>query len=162
MIAPVGRWIARLTCAAMFAALAEGMMPEGPVRRVGRLVCALMLVSVMLRPIARTQFGCAGAFSRRVSEETQERRAQLSLQSGQAAKAFIEQRLGAYISDKAAQRGMSCAIRVECRAGEDGLWLPGSAVIVDPPEAGQRAALTQLIESELAIPPDRQSFAGGE
>lgn len=161
MIAPLGRWIARLTCAAAFAALAEGMMPQGPVRRVGRLACALMLVVVMLRPVVGWRSGGMETLSR-LSEGTDERRLQLCLQSGQAAKSFIEEKLSAYISDKAAQRGTPCRIRVECESDRDGLWIPRSAVILDPPEAGQRAALTQLIESELAIPPDRQRFAGGE
>ena len=162
MIAPLGRWIARLTCGAMLAALAEGMMPEGPVRRVGRLACALMLVVVMLQPITGSHFVGADDFARRLGQGAERQRQQLALQSGQAAKAFIEERLSAYISDKAAQRGMSCRVRVECAAGSDGAWLPDRAVIVDPPETSQRAALTELIESELAVPPDRQSFAGGE
>lgn len=46
MMAGVGSWLLSITGASVLCALADGLMPAGPVRRVGRLVCGLVLLAV--------------------------------------------------------------------------------------------------------------------
>ena len=53
MMAGVGSWLLSITGASVLCALADGLMPAGPVRRVGRLVCGLMLLAVILAPLAQ-------------------------------------------------------------------------------------------------------------
>lgn len=53
MMAGVGSWLLSITGASVLCALADGLMPAGPVRRVGRLVCGLVLLAVILAPLAQ-------------------------------------------------------------------------------------------------------------
>ena len=158
MIASVGTWVLRLSAAAVFAALGEGLMPEGPVRRVGRLACAIVVLLVALRPLtgARSQIPLA------VDLDSEGYRAQLAEGSGEVLKEFIEQRLEAYITDKAAELGVICTCRVTCERDGEGTWLPDRIAVQGRFDASQRDALRRTIETELAVPPDRQSFTGGE
>ena len=158
MIASVGTWILRLSAAALFAALAEGLMPEGPVKRVGRLACAVVVLLVALQPLTgrRTRIPLG------VSLDSEGYRARLAAESGEVLKEFIEQKTEAYITDKAAELGAACTCRVTCAREGEGTWLPDRVTVCGRLNADQRAALRKLIETELAVPPDRQSFAGGE
>ena len=45
-------WLLGVTAAAILAALAEGLMQEGGPKRVGRLVCGLVLLAAVFRPAA--------------------------------------------------------------------------------------------------------------
>ena len=57
-------WLLGVTAAAILAALAEGLMQEGGPKRVGRLVCGLVLLAAVFRPAAnspcRRRAGCPG------------------------------------------------------------------------------------------------------
>ena len=52
MMELVKQWLLGITGAAVLAALAEGIMPEGGIRQVGKLTCGLLLLSAVLRPLA--------------------------------------------------------------------------------------------------------------
>lgn len=57
-------WLLGVTAAAILAALAEGLMQEGGPKRVGRLVCGLVLLAAVFRPAAEltlpAEGGCPG------------------------------------------------------------------------------------------------------
>ena len=44
-------WVLGVAAAAILAALAQTLMPEGPVKRVGKLTCGLVLLAAVLRPL---------------------------------------------------------------------------------------------------------------
>ena len=47
----VGNWLTGVTAAAILCALANSLMPDGPVRRVGRLACGLAVLAAVLGPV---------------------------------------------------------------------------------------------------------------
>ena len=46
----MGGWLTGVTAAAILCALAERLMPEGAVRRVGKLALSLVMLFAMVRP----------------------------------------------------------------------------------------------------------------
>ena len=58
----------------------------------------------------------------------------------------------AYIVDKAAQLGLRCTLRVECRETEEGLYLPLRAEVRGPLSDSDQTLLIRLIAEDLGIP----------
>ena len=73
---------------------------------------------------------------------------------------IIERECAAYILDKADALGISAAdAAVTARWSEEGFWYPWESRVSCP--EGGRAALSEAIEAELGIPPERQSWEEG-
>lgn len=162
MIELVCQWLTGVICAALITALADGLMPKGAVKQVGKLVCALVLLCALLRPVLTLNlpdmtytFGVAQG-------EVDRQRAQLEQHSGTMLKTLIERQSAAYIVDKAARIGPDCQVRVVCEAEEGGTWQPKWVYITGQMDAAQRDELTALIQSEFGIAPECQVYAGGE
>ena len=155
-MALVREWLLGVTAAAILAALAGSLMPPGAVRQVGKLACGLLLVWAMLRPLLSAG-GTEGISLPDLSGLEQEEQL-LRQQTAQSLKAVIESRCAAYIADKAAQLGTLCQVEVECRAGEDGVFLPDQARLYGSFSDAQQSRLTEWIQTDLGIPPERQSY----
>lgn len=158
----VRHWLTGITCAALLAALADGLMPKGAIKQVGKLVCALVLLCALLRPVLNigmpdTMWGAGGAVG-----EMEQQRVRLEEESSRLLKVLIEQESAAYIVDKAAELGLICRAQVTCVAGEGGTWLPHRAYITGQMEEEGRIKLMAAIQSELGIVPECQVYAGGE
>ena len=48
----VREWLLGITGAAILTAIADGLMPEGGIKQAGKLVCGLVLLFAVLRPVA--------------------------------------------------------------------------------------------------------------
>ena len=151
-------WLTGITAAAILCALANSLMPEGAVRRVGKLACGLVMLSAVLRPLVEVEALSPGDlledYQAQAAVQTQ------ALEEGRntALKSIIEQEFAAYIVDKAAQMGAACTAQVTCQLGEDGVFLPQSAAVQGSFTPQQQEDLARILEEELAIPRARQSF----
>lgn len=158
----IRQWLIGIISAALLAALADGLMPKGAIRQVGKLVCALVLLCALLRPVLVMRLPDLMGTSVGTVGEMEQQRAQLEQRSGQLLKTIIERESAAYIVDKAAGLGLNCRAQVTCVAGEGGAWLPRYAHITGHLEEEERAKLMAAIQSELGIAPECQVYAGGE
>lgn len=147
MMGLIRGWLLEITAAAILAALAESMMPEGGVKQVGKLVCGLMLAAAVLRPFGSVEVTDLAplleydAWQSQVLQEEAEGRM----------KTIIEEDLSAYSMDKAAQLGFPCRIRVTCRLEEAGVFLPASAEIVGVPEVQGRQIVAEFLCADLGL-----------
>jgi len=162
MIALVKLWLLRVTAASLIAALADSLMPKGPVRQVGRLVCALVVLWAVVSPALELDMPRPDQALGQLQDQTGQLRQDLEEESGAMLKKLIERESGAYIVDKAEDLGAQCTARVICASGEGGVWLPWQAEITGELTQQQREQLEELIHTELGIPPQRQSYTGGE
>lgn len=158
----IRQWLIGIACSALLAALAEGLMPKGAIKQIGKLVCALILLCALLRPMLVFRLPNEISRSFRFMGEMEEQRAHLEQSSGQMLKRLIEQESAAYIVDKAAGLGLICRAQVTCVLGEGDVWIPNRAYITGQLEEEKRAKLTVAIQSELGIAPECQVYAGGE
>ena len=151
MMEAARQWLLGVLSVCLVCALADALMPKGGVKRVGQLVCGLVMALAILAPAA--DFDLAGG--QRWLEDylagVGRRENELEEQVNMGMKTIIEERYAAYIVDKAAGLGLSCSVRVACEADEDGLWLPVRAEVAGaaPPEV--RARLAALLEEELGL-----------
>lgn len=153
----IRQWLLSVTGAAILAALADGVMPEGGIRQVGRLACGLMLLAAVLRPLAgldMTDFPEELLYdiphSQQLEEETHRRMKQL-----------IEEEFSAYSMDKAQAMGIACGIRVCCQQEESGIFLPRGAEISGITEREEQEAVAAMLRVELGLPEDGLLFEEG-
>lgn len=154
-------WLTQVICAALIAAAADGLMPRGPIKKVGTLICAMVFLCAVLRPVVDLSISLPEVTAGVVLEQSQTWQDQLKLNSGTMLKTLIEQQTSAYISDKAANLGADCQVEVTCTQ-RDGIWFPQSVRITGQLDQEQRRKLTDVIQIELGIPPECQICTGGE
>ena len=158
MIAAVKSWLLGLVGAAVFCALASELTPAGPVKRVQKIVCALVLAAALLLPLLRLD-------PEDYALNAAQYRSNAALVTGDAQEAarrmertYIEDELEAYILDKAARLGAEVgAVRVTLRWSTEGCWYPVAAEL----DAPYHARLSEAIAGELGIPREKQTWRDG-
>lgn len=162
MMDGIRTWLLAIIAASILCALAERVMPPGPVKRVGGLTCGLVLLWTILTPVARPDLGAGRAWLEDYLAALEQRETELSDQVDQGRKVLIEQEYAAYIVDKAAEWELNCTARVKCRA-EEGLYIPDETMVAGPFSDVEQSRLTQMIREDLGVPAERQTYyAEGE
>lgn len=156
MMGALKEWLLSVTAAAILCALAQGLIPPGPVRRVGRLTAGLVMAAALLAPLASLR----GVDPEQWLEnwQPQEEVQDLEKQRDETMKTIIEEECGAYIVDKAAQLGADCQVQVVCAPEGEGVFLPWQVIITGDLSPGQQEQLTAQIQEELGVPPERQQY----
>ena len=151
MMEAARQWLLGVLSVCLVCALADALMPKGGVKRVGQLVCGLVIALAILAPAA--DFDLAGG--QRWLEDylagVGRREDELEEQVNMGMKTIIEERYAAYIVDKAAGLGLSCAVQVTCEPDGEGLWLPVRAELTGAASPEARAELAALLEAELGL-----------
>ena len=148
-------WILGVTAAALAVSLAQALTPEGTVKKVGKLVCGLVLLLAVVRPVVAVDpaalipdwAGLGGLTQAEAGESGKE-----------ALKILIAQKTGAYIVDKGQSLGLRCEARVGVAQDGSGWPVPWEAEISGVWTAEQKRSLSRAVEEELGIPAQRQSF----
>ena len=152
-------WLLGVTAAAMLLALAEGLMPKGAVRQIGKLTGGLVLMAAILQPVLKLDYHTmAGALSR-YRDDLGIYEAEPKTENFRLMKSIIEAQSAAYIRDKAADLGIECRVVVTCGAQTEEEYPYPTAVTVEG--ALSDAEIQQmrlLIEGDLAIPVQAQTY----
>lgn len=162
MMGALRSWLLAVIAAALLCAVADALMPPGAVKRVGRLVCGLVLIGAVLSPLAALDLEGSQRWLEGYLVSVRTREAELEETVSDQIKVIIEQKLSAYIVDKAAQLGLTCRARVECAASEDGLYLPVRTEVVGSMTADVQGKLIRVIESDLGVPAESQIYVEEE
>lgn len=152
------QWLLGVTCTALVLALAESLSPAGNVKKVCRLAGGLALVLAVVSPILSLD---EGAMSRALSEygfHVQRYEEALSEQNDLLYKTIIEENTAAYIVDKAEELGISCQTEVTFAYDEDGMPYPWEVTARGTWTQEQRQALAHMLEEDLGVPPQRQTY----
>ena len=153
-------WILSMTGTALICAAALRLTPEGRVKGVVRLVCAVCMAAALLRPLL------GAALVEAYPLELARYRAQGAAIAGAGTdirreldRDIIERETEAYILDKARAMGAELtAVHVAMRWSTEGVWLPEAAELTGP----YNAALSRLLEAELGIPRAAQNWRAHE
>ena len=158
MIEAVREWLISVVCTAMLVSAAENAAPSGEMRKTVSLIGGLILLIMLVRPLNELRPGWilseSGSYTRTVEQVKKE----LQTEQQESLRSLIEQRVEAYISDKAAELGLECRVEVESSVGEDGLPRPFSVTVYGEPDR----ELQNWIHTELDIPKERQVYHGTE
>ncbi len=152
MMGAVGRWLTAVISVSLLCAMAGALMPQGAVKQVGRLVCGLVLLAAILSPLRELDVDTGRRWLDSYLDSTGQWEAALKETVNRQMKTIIEEECAAYIVDKAAQLGLRCTLRVECRETEEGLYLPLRAEVCGPLSDSDQTLLIRLIAEDLGIP----------
>lgn len=158
MMAALRAWLMGVIAVSILWAAADSLMPAGGVKRVGQLGCGLVLLFVVIEPLAALQGRDLAGWMARYCQNLYQEEEHLEQQTALTRKEVIEEHCEAYISDKAAELGIPCQVEVECQSQEEGLYLPQSVCLWGDFTDEIQSRLTQLLESQLGIPSDRQTY----
>jgi len=158
MINMVGNWLLGVTGAAILAAMAESLAPKGAGKQVTRLVCGLVILLAVIRPVMTLEVADLREITDLWQAEIQKNTVQLESQQEKQMKAVIEQEFEAYILDKTAQMGLTCTVRVICEENAEGVQLPDSISIGGAMTSEQQEQLRQALSQELGLAPEHISF----
>lgn len=162
MMSAARSWLLAIIAAALLCAVADALMPSGPVKRVGRLVCGLVLIGAILSPLSALDLEGSRRWLEGYFVSVRDREAELEETVNDQIKVIIEQKLAAYIVDKAAQLGLTCRARVECTASEDGVYLPIRTEVAGSMTADVQGKLIRIIEEDLGVPAQAQIYVEEE
>ena len=73
---------------------------------------------------------------------------------------LIEQETRSYILDKAEELGMTCQVAVTCELQDEGIPFPKFVTVSGSFTQEQADALSQIIEADLAVPVQNQTYKG--
>jgi len=155
-------WILTVTVSAMIIALAEGLMPQGTVKRVGRLTGGLVLMLGILQPLVHMDYDELFLVANGLGEVVVESREEQDMRNNEAMKSIIEKELSAYALDKAQTLGLGCTVSITCHLGENDVPYPDQAVVTGLSGEARKQTMMRLLREDLGIPDARQIYEGGE
>lgn len=154
----VRSWLLTVIGASLICALADALMPPGAVRRVGRLVCGLVLLGAILSPLTQLDLPGGQRWLEDYLASLEAREEDLTETVNSQMKVIIEREYAAYIVDKAARLGLTCDPRVECGLSEEGLYLPVRVRVTGALTEEERARIAGMIAEDLGVPESEQLY----
>lgn len=151
-------WLLTVIGASLICALADALMPPGAVRRVGRLVCGLVLLGAILSPLTQLDLPGGQRWLEDYLASLEAREEDLTETVNSQMKVIIEREYAAYIVDKAARLGLTCDPRVECGLSEEGLYLPVRVRVTGALTEEERARIVGMIAEDLGVPESEQLY----
>ncbi len=158
----IGSWILGVTAAAMIAAVAQAMAPEGPAKKALRLACGLLMILAVLRPVKELSLNDLSFYTTQYSLETYNKKIDETNES--FLRAIIEDKTATYILEKADELDIPCTASVSLKTSEQGGYpfpYSVSVVLEEDVDESKRRELSRLIEAGCAIPPQRQKWSTG-
>ena len=159
MTALLRSWVLGLAWTAMFCAVVLLLTPKGRVRRVTDLLCGVIMAAALLSPLADPALEDYGLHLAEYRSNAAAVTGAAEEIAGELDRSVIEEKLAAYILDKAQQLGTPLAgaqVILEWRT--EGLWVPTAAVL----QGEHSPQLARLLESELGIPEEAQIWRTDE
>ena len=148
-----------MTCAALIAALALALCPEGFPKKLTRWAGGLLLLLAVLGPVKRLESGDiaeALAKYRLWSDETVQVMAE---ENQEIRKTIIARQTAAYISDKAAALGIrEPQVWVSCRLTEEGFPAPESVKVQGSGTQEAWQALQRAITADFGLEESAQTL----
>ncbi len=153
-------WIVGIAGAAMVTAVAMTVTPEGRVKKVVALICGLMTVLALIKPIVGFDYD---SFSKNLAQYKSEAAViagSIDETNEILTRRIIEDRCATYILDKGASLGITdLEVTVKAVWSEDGYWYPSGASLTTDADESLRRELSRGIASELGIPPEELSWS---
>jgi stage III sporulation protein AF len=158
MIEWVREWIIGITTVSVLLSAAKALIPKGSIKQVGEFACGLLLFLAISAAVLKLD---AGEMSLALTElrlaesgSTQ----LMEIENINLVKEIIAEKTAAYISDKATELGMDCTVEVTYQYSDDGMAYPESVRIKGAWDHTQQQALSDFIESNLAVSKDNQTY----
>lgn len=153
MMAAARAWLTAVVSVTLLLSVIQMLTPKGSLREITSFVGELLLLAVLLRPLGNVDLS-AVSLDLDAYRQTVEQRQQAELeQEGQKELlGLIEAELESYISDKAADMGLTLRVQVTVEPDGSGVPVPVSVELTGP----RSETLSRWLETELGVPAERQ------
>ena len=158
MMGALREWLTAVVTVTMLLSVAQMLMPEGTIRKIGSFTGGLLLIAVLLQPVLKDRLGELELDLEDYAETIQNRQSELESAQSDALQAGIEKRVASYISDKASELGLTVQVRVKTELRDDGVPMPVQAEIEGP----WSTELSDYMTETLGISRERQVWNGQE
>ncbi len=129
------------------------LIPKGAILTAAKCAGSLILILVMLRPLVTLRLEDLAVSYDVWEERTAEQTEQLTQDNLSSMEALIEEECSAYISEKAAQLGLTVNAEVLCEV-RDGVPFPAEVTLDIP----YNEMLSHTIAADLDIPYEKQHW----
>ena len=126
------------------------------------VLCGLVLLCAMLAPLPGLQLEMGQAWLEDYFAGLEQQKQNLKETADEGTKGIIEEQYSAYIVDKAKELDLVCQVRVTGRTDADGLTVPDGVEVAGRFSDEEQSRLARIIEEELLVPPERQTYYSEE
>lgn len=150
------QWLLSITACTIVISIAETLMPHGAVKQVGKMICGLVLLIMIVKPVASFPFENLMSLEMPWEDYLLAENQEMEIYYNNQLKSIIEEEVGTYILDKAKEAGISSRavvpnyVVVHCILGEEGIYLPHEIEIYGVAPSFQDFFI-HLIEEDLAL-----------
>lgn len=153
--------ILELCALSLLCGAALSLTPEGSVKRVMNILCSVVLIIALVRPVMELDFSAYALELAKYEQREEEFLKNNQELNDRLNRLVIQEGYETYIRDKAEKLGAgSVDITVGLQWSTEGLWVPYRLEGSCTADESTIKQLSGLIETELGIPMDRQCWNG--
>lgn len=152
MMAAARAWLTAVVSVTLLLSVLQMLVPPGNLREIASFVGGLILLAVMMQPLLRIDLSDVQLDFSAYQETLEQRQAELEQEGQKELVGLIEAELESYISDKAADMGLTLRVQVTVEPDGSGVPVPVSVELTGP----RSEVLSRWLETELGVPAERQ------
>ncbi|MGE4548793.1 MAG: hypothetical protein AB7C89_04460 [Intestinibacillus sp.] len=159
MIELVRQMIVSVTAAAIFSTVMLMIVQKSALHEVIRLATGMLMILALLLPLSRLSLPTFGGALEKIRSQTGQQVTEAQQKNQEIANSSFGGAVSKYIEEKAAAMGIACTVRTTV-AEDDAGTLGISRIQVSSSEltSAQRSQISELIERECGVPPERQEL----
>ncbi len=147
-------WIMSILACGVLFCMAEAILPQGPVRSVGRMAIGLVLFLVVLRPLTGAVPQAIAAFLQVEVDVVSEDQLCLQQTNESYLETIMREKSEEYIEEQAEALGLAVTAEVSC-VWQEGLPIPDAATVEGTSAESEVQPLLDTVEQELGIRRER-------
>ena len=147
MMAAARAWLTAVVSVTLLLSVIQMLTPKGSLREITSFVGGLLLLAVLLRPLGSVDLSAVSLDLSAYRQTVERRQAELEQEGQKELVGLIEAELESYISDKAADMGLTLRVQVTVEPDGSGVPVPVSVELTGP----RSEVLSRWLETELGV-----------
>lgn len=157
MIETLRSWIIGVIVAVLVCSFILEVTPDGRVKAVVRFACGIMVSIALVGIVMDFDYGSLSMYLAEYRENANNVALSAAENASKETRFIIEEKCEAYILDKAENSDIS--VSVSAKWSDNGYWYPYEVQISGAISESDRETLTRIIESELGVPEENQTWS---
>ena len=151
MMAAARAWLTAVVSVTLLLSVIQMLTPKGSLREIASFVGGLLLLAVLCG-LGSVDLSAVSLNLDAYRQTVEQRQAELEQEGQKELVGLIEAELESYISDKAADMGLTLRVQVTVEPDGSGVPVPVSVELTGP----RSEVLSRWLETELGVPAERQ------
>lgn len=156
-------WVRAIAGTALICAIAFALTPKGKVKSVLKLICGILIICAIVNPVMKKNLPNMSMDMSKYREKADEITNNASETKNSLSRTIIEDKLKAYILDKAKSYNAKLdSVSVSVKWGDEECWYPYEVSISANIGQKEKGLISNAIEADLGIPKVRQYWSENE